>query len=246
MDVEHYPDGSIPAHLLEWVWEASPLLSGLSKYSTTSCAAVLRDGGGAELLLTERHSDGSYLVGALLPSPDHVHVAGGAPRTIVSPTAHGAASAVRSRLLPEYEQLVLQARLREVQADLHWLRDTEAGSVDTVDLDAALERFLIHAPYLIEAARRDDGKPLPAPETAALVRFDSLLARFQAGPGAQNGGKPDGLDEAMALWLESAQDLVDAVRATTLGPAEEPSHPAIAAAAPPKLPAAVAAPGRAR
>ncbi|MEK8146191.1 hypothetical protein NKH18_48125 [Streptomyces sp. M10(2022)] len=90
MEIEHYPDGSIPAHLLDWVWEASPVLSALSKYSTTSGAAILRDGGGTELLLTERQIDGSYLVGALLPSPDHVHVVGtGAPRTIIATTAHG-------------------------------------------------------------------------------------------------------------------------------------------------------------
>lgn len=112
VEIEHYPDGSIPAHLLDWVWEASPVLSALSKYSTTSGAAILRDGGGTELLLTERQIDGSYLVGALLPSRDHVHVVGtGAPRTIIATTAHGAAADARSRLLPEFEQLVLLAPL---------------------------------------------------------------------------------------------------------------------------------------
>ncbi|OKJ72235.1 hypothetical protein [Streptomyces sp. CB02460] len=244
VEVEHYPDGSIPAHLLEWVWEATPALSALSK-SRIPCAAILRDGDGTELLLTERPWNDTYLVGALLPSPDHVEVVGtGAPRTVVATTAHRAAADVRSRLLPEFEQLVLLARLREVQQDLRWVRNAEAGSVDTVDLDAALERFLIHAPYLIEAARRHDGKPLAGPEDAALVRFEILFARFQADAGGQNGGEPDGIDEATALWVESAEDLVDAVRSAILGPAGKPSHSAIATATPPKPPAAVTAPGR--
>ncbi|MGZ2362092.1 hypothetical protein LRE75_36455 [Streptomyces sp. 372A] len=117
--------------------------------------------------------------------------------------------------------------------------------MDTMDLGAALERFLIHAPYLIKAARRGDGKPLAGPEAAALVCFESLLARIQASPGGQNGAEPEGIDEATALWLESAEDLVDAVRAAILGPAEKPSRPVIATATPAKPPAAVAARGRA-
>ncbi|MFC9948218.1 hypothetical protein [Streptomyces pratensis] len=247
MEIEHYPDGSIPAHLLDWVWEASPVLSALSKYSTTSGAAILRDGGGTELLLTERQIDGSYLVGALLPSPDHVHVVGtGAPRTIIATTAHGAAADAHSRLLPEFEQLVFLARLREVQEDLHWVRDAEPGTVPTVDQDAALDRFLTHAPHLIEAARRGDGKPLAVPEAGVLVRVEILLARVQADAGARDNGEPRGMDEAMALWLESGEDLVDVVRATTVGPAEEPSRPAVATATPPKPPTAVAASGRTR
>lgn len=246
MDIEHYPDGSIPAHLLDCVWEASPVLSALSKYSTTSCAAVLRDGGGTELLLTERHWDGSYLVGALLPSPDHVHVVGtGAPRTIVATTAHGAAADTRSRLLPAFEQLVLLARLREVQEDLHWVQDAEPGTVPTGALDAALDRFLTHAPYLIEATRRDGDKPLAVSETAVLVRFEILLAGVQADAGARDGGEPGGMDEAMALWFESGKDLVDVVRAAAVGPAE-PSRPVIATATPSKPPTAPPAPGRTR
>ncbi|MCA1274142.1 hypothetical protein LCE32_29575 [Streptomyces sp. 7G] len=245
MDIEHYPDGTIPAHLLDWVWEASPVLSTLSKYRT-SCAAVLRDGGGTELLLTEQPWDGDYLVGTLLPSPDHVHIVGtGAPRTIIATTAHGAAADVRSRLLPEFEQLVLLARLHEVQEDLHWVRDAEPGSVDAVDLEAALERFLSHAPYLIEATRRANGKTLPAPDTAVLVRFESLLAPVQADNRTRGAGEPGDIDAAIALWLESGEDLVDVVRASA-DLAEKPSHPAITTATPPKPPTAVAATGRTR
>ncbi|MEV3950083.1 hypothetical protein AB0K57_20865 [Streptomyces halstedii] len=245
VDIEHYPDGTIPAHLLDWVWEAGPALSTLSKYRT-SCAAVLRDGGGTELLLTERLWDGSYLVGTLLPSPDHVHIVGtGAPRTIIATTAHGAAVDVRSRLLPEFEQLVLLARLREVQEDLQWVRDAEPGSVDAVDLEAALERFLSHAPYLIEATRRANGKTLPAPDAAVLVRFESLLAPVQGDSRTRGRGEPGDIDAAIALWLESGENLVDVVRASA-DLAEKPSHPAIATATPPKPPTAVAATGRTR
>ncbi|MGZ2362091.1 hypothetical protein LRE75_36450 [Streptomyces sp. 372A] len=89
VEVEHYPDGSIPAHLLEWVWEAAPALSALSK-SRIPCAAILRDGDGTELLLAERPWNDTYLVGTLLPSPDHVHVVGtGAPRTSLLPPPTG-------------------------------------------------------------------------------------------------------------------------------------------------------------
>ncbi|MER5825245.1 hypothetical protein ABT086_24035 [Streptomyces mirabilis] len=61
MDIEHYPDGCIPTHLLDWVWEAGPVLSPLVKYRNSG-AAILRDGGGTELLLAERPWDGQYLV----------------------------------------------------------------------------------------------------------------------------------------------------------------------------------------
>ncbi|ROQ70169.1 hypothetical protein EDD93_4678 [Streptomyces sp. 840.1] len=244
--MEHYPNGSIPSRLLDWVWEASPVLSALPKYRT-SCAAILRDGGGTELLLAEHPWDGSYLVGTLLPSPDHVDVVGtGAPRTVVATTAHGAAADVCSRLLPEFEQLVLLARLHEVQEDLRWVRDAEPGTVPTVDLEAALDRFLTHVPYLIEGTRWADGKPLAVPETAALVRLEILPSGVQADAGARDGGEPGGMGEAMALWLESDEDLVDVVRATIVGPAEKTARPAIATATPPKPPTAVAAPGWAR
>ncbi|MEK8146190.1 hypothetical protein NKH18_48120 [Streptomyces sp. M10(2022)] len=115
-----------------------------------------------------------------------------------------------------------------------------------MDQDAALDRFLTHAPYLIEATRRGDGKPLAVPETGVLIPFEILLARVQADVGARDNGEPGGMNEAMALWLESGEDLVDVVRATTVGPAEEPSRPAVATATPPKPPTAVAAPGRTR
>jgi hypothetical protein len=243
VDIEHYPDGSIPAYLLDWVWEASPVLYARSEYHT-SCAAILRDGGGTELLLTERPWGHSYLVGTLLPSPDEVDVVGAAPRTVIATTAHGAAADVRSRLLPEFEQLVHLARLREVQEELQWVRDAKPGTVPAVDLDGALDRFLTHGPYLIAATRRADSKPLVVQDTAVLVRFEILLARVQADAGGRGGHQTGGTDEAMALWLESGEDLIAVVRATTIGPAPEPSRPAAATATPPKPPAAVA--GRTR
>jgi hypothetical protein len=244
VNIEHYPDGSIPAHLLDWVWEASPVLSTLVRYRTPG-AAILRDGGGTELLLVERPWDGWYLIGTLLPSPDHLNVVGAGPRTVNATTACEAAADVRSLLLPEFEQLVHLARLREVQEDLDWVRDAEPGTVDDVELDAALDRFLTHAPYLLAATRRADVKPLAVSETAVLVRFEILLAQAQADAGARDEPAPYGTDEALALWLEAGEDLLDVVRTATVGPAEGPSRPAVTAATPPKPPAAVAA-GRTR
>ncbi|MFD7017505.1 hypothetical protein [Streptomyces sp. NPDC059928] len=244
VSIEHYPNGAVPAQLLDWVWEASPVLSTLAKYRTPG-AAILRDGGGSELLLAERPGDGRYLIGTLLPSPDHVHVVGAGPRTVNAATAREAAADVRSLLLPEFEQLVHLARLREVQKDLDWVHGVEPGTVDDVERDAALARFLTHAPYLLAATRRAGVKPLDVSETAVLVRFEILLARAQADPGARGGTAPGGTDEALALWLDAGEDLLDVVRTVTVAPAEEPSRPAVTAATPPKPPAAVAA-GRTR
>ncbi|WP_327352847.1 hypothetical protein [Streptomyces sp. NBC_01304] len=244
VSIEHYPDGAIPAHLLDWVWEASPALSTLDK-SRTPGAAILRDGGGTELLLVERPRDSQYLIGTLLPSPDHLNVVGAGPRTVVATTAREAAADVRSLLLPEFEQLVHLARLREVQEDLDWVHGVEPGTVDAVELDGALDRFLTHAPYLLATTRRADIKPLAASETAVLIRFEILLARAPADTGARSEPAAGSTDEALALWLEAGEDLLDVVRTATVRPAGEPARPAITSVTPPKPPAAVAA-GRTR
>lgn len=244
VSIEHHPDGSVPAQLLDWVWEASPVLSTLATYRIPS-VAILRDGGGTELLLTERPWDGRYLIATLLPSPDHLNVVGAGPRTVNATTVHGAAADVRSRLLPEFEHLVHLARLREIQDDLDWVHGIEPGTVDTVELDAALDRFLTHAPHLLAATRRAGVTPLAANETAVLVRFENLLARVPADADTPAVPEPSSTDEALALWLEAGEDLLDVVRTATVSPAEESSRPAVTAATPPKPPAAVAA-GRTR
>ncbi|MFD7862168.1 hypothetical protein [Streptomyces sp. NPDC059783] len=244
VSIEHYPDRAVPSHLLDWVWEASPVLSTLGTYRVPG-AAILRDGAGTELLLAERSWDGRYVIGTLLPSPDHLHVIGVGPRTVVAATAREAAADVRSRLLPEFEQLVHLSRLREVQQDLDWVRSVEPGTVDAVELDAALDRFLTHAPYLLAAIRRSGTKPLAAGGTAVLTRFETLLSRAPADAGTRSGSEADGVDEALALWLEAGEDLLDVIRTSTVSPAEEPARPAITAATPPKPPAAVAT-GRTR
>ncbi|KMS74105.1 hypothetical protein ACM01_15925 [Streptomyces viridochromogenes] len=246
VSIEHYPDGIIPAQLLGWVWEASPVMSALSKYRTSG-AAILRDGAGTELLLAERPWDGRYVVAALLPSPDHLHVTGAGPRTVVATHAHAAAADVRSLLLPEFEQLVHLARLREVQEDLDWVREEfEPGTAPAVDLDAALDRFLTHAPYLIAAVRRAGNKPPATRDAVVLDRFEILLAaRSPSGDDARSRREPGGTDEAMVVWLELGEDLIDVVRSTTVGPAEEP-RPAVATSTLPKPPVAVAASGRSR
>ncbi|MBA2950263.1 hypothetical protein [Streptomyces himalayensis] len=244
VSIEHYPDGSVPAQLQDWVWEASPVLSSLATYRVPG-VAVLRDGGGTELLLTERPWDGRYLIAALMPSPDHLNAAGVGPRTVVATTAHGATVDVRSRLLPEFEHLVHLARLREVQDDLDWVHGVEPGTVDAVELDAALDRFLTHAPYLLAATRRAAVKSLAASERAVLVRFENLLARDPAEADTPGAPEPISTDEALALWLEAGEDLLDVVCTATAGPAEESSRPAVTAATPPKPPTAVTA-GRTR
>ncbi len=245
VSIEHYPDGSFPETHLNWVWEASPVLSSLTQYRVPGMA-VISDGGGTELLLAERPWDGRYLIGALVPSPDHLDVVGAGPRTVIAATAHGAAADVCSRLLPEFEQLVHLARLREVQDELDWVRAAEPGTVDAVELESALDRFLTHAPHLIETTRRAGAKTLTASEAAVLVRFENLLARALADiTGNRDVSGPGAADEALALWLEAGGDLLDAVRTATVSPAEDRSRPAITAATPPKTPSAVAA-GRTR
>ncbi|MFD4257639.1 hypothetical protein ACFWR9_08405 [Streptomyces sp. NPDC058534] len=240
MSIEHYPSGSIPAQHLNWVWEASPVLSTLAKYRIPG-VAVLCDGGGTELLLVERPWDRRYLIGTLLPSPDHLNVIGAGPSTAIVTTARMAVADVCSRLLPEFAHLVDLARLREVQDDLDWVHSVEPGTVDAVELDAALDRFLTHAPYLLAATRRASVKLLTASEMAVLVRFENLLAQTQDAAGAQAVPEPHGTDEALALWLEAGENLLDVVRAATANPAAEPSRPAVTTATPPKPPAAVTA-----
>ncbi|MEU8784837.1 hypothetical protein [Streptomyces sp. NPDC048637] len=155
---------------------------------------------------------------------------------------------MRSLLLPEFEQLVHLARLQEVHEDLNWVREeVEPGTVHAADLEAALDRFLTHAPYLIAATRRADAKPLAAQDAVLLDRFETLLTtRPQSDGDARSGLKQGSADDAMALWLELGQNLIEAVRATTIGSAKEPSRPAATASTPPKPPAAATTAGRSR
>ncbi|MEU9369551.1 hypothetical protein AB0D71_33730 [Streptomyces avermitilis] len=158
---------------------------------------------------------------------------------------------MRSRLLPEFEQLVNLARLREVQEDLNWLRDdVEPGTVPypyPADLDATLERFLTHAPYLIAASRRAGSKPLAAQDADVLDCFETLLTTLtQSSDDAGSGLEPGGTGEAMAVWLESGEDLVAVVRTATVASSGGPSRPTVSTSTPPKPPAAAAATGRTR
>ncbi|MFF4363808.1 hypothetical protein [Streptomyces sp. NPDC001604] len=110
-----------------------------------------------------------------------------------------------------------------------------------------MERFLTHAPYLITASRRVGAKPLAAQDAKVLDRFETLLASLtQSSDDAGSGLEPGGTYEAMAVWLESDEDLITVVRSATGGSSQGPSRPTVSTSTPPKPPAAAAATGRTR
>lgn len=224
--VETFPSQRTPGDLLERLWDSGPLMSNLEKIRVP-CAAILRDGAGTELLLVERPGDRQYLVGALLPSPDHVNATAPGPRSIIAHNAHLAAGAIRIGLLPEYEQAVHLSRLHEVEDDLTWAQETfEPGTVLTPyppDLDAALDRFLTHASEFIATLRRPGSKPLTGQETAFLDRIEAdLQAAREANSGkpASTGSADDAPlpVDAMELWLTEGEQLIEMARDITSPP----------------------------
>lgn len=209
------------------------------------CAAILRDGVGTELLLVERPGDGQYLVGALLPSPDYINATAPGPRCVIAHNAHLAAGAIRIGLLPEYEQAVHLSRLREVEDDLQWAQETfEPGTVLTPyppDLDAALDRFLTHAPELITALRRPGSKPLTGREAAFLDRIEADLEtarQANSGKSAPTGSADDAPRpvDAMELWLTEGEQLIEMSRDITRPPSKAPGRAGIRTTPPPAPP----------
>ncbi|AJT62521.1 hypothetical protein T261_0832 [Streptomyces lydicus] len=244
-EIEHYPEEQNPGALLDFLWDSGPYTANLENHRVP-CAAILRDGAGTELLLLERPRDGHYLVAALLPDGDHVNVTAPGPRSIAEPNAHFAASAVSARLLPEYERALHLSRLREVEEDLRWAHETfEPGTVGMPypqDLDAALDRFLTHAPHLIAASRRPGAKPMTPQETAVLDRFETVLDAVRSdATGARVG--PVGEADAMSVWLSEGEDLIELVSAANPAATAESARPGVAAITPPKPPAAVGSTG---
>ncbi|MEU3747290.1 MULTISPECIES: hypothetical protein [Streptomyces] len=189
------------------------------------CAAIVRDGAGTELLLAQRPWDGQYLAGALLPSPDHLNVTAPAPHCVMARTVSGLVAKIGARLLPEYEHAVLLSRLKEVEEDLHWVGNLEPGTGADRDLDAALDRFLMHAPSVIDLLRRTKGPSLSAVQTALVDRVEAGLDAATAGEGA----------DAMAAWLEDGADLIELARIAATPPTTG-SHTDISAAAAPPTP----------
>ncbi|AZM56320.1 hypothetical protein DMA15_30110 [Streptomyces sp. WAC 01529] len=224
-DVEPLPQKQDhPYYLRDFVWEAGEI-SDLLDRSPLGFAAILRDGGGTELLLVERPSDGAYMVGALIPSPDHVHVTAPAPRSVIASDARLVARFTQTRLLPDYKRAVHLSRLDEAERDLRWARD-KPGAHDPVDLQAALYRFRAHAIAFIATLREDT--PLSAEQTIFLERMHNGLNLD-----ALDDPDPATLADAEAVWLVDGQELIEMARAATPAPLAPPAKPKKLAAAPP-------------
>lgn len=184
-----------------------------------------------------------FLRQALLPSPDCLNVTVPGPRSIAEPNAHLAATAIRVRLLPEYEQAIHLARLSEAEDDLRWAHKTfEPGAVHApypADLDAALHRFLTHAPHLIAARRRPGAKPLTPQEAAALDHFDAALSPGRSAGSAASDAPADESAthaHAMTLWLTEGEQLIEMARDITRPPSTGPARAEIRTTPPPAAP----------
>ncbi|MFD4476430.1 hypothetical protein ACFWPU_10000 [Streptomyces sp. NPDC058471] len=231
-DVEPLPQEQDPHYLRDFLWETGNIYNLLER-GPLGFAAILRDGGGTELLMIERPSDGSYMVGALIPSPDYVHVTGPAPRSVTASDARLAARFIQTRLLPDYERAVHLSRLDEAEEDLRWaLEAREPGEYDTVDLEAALYRFRTHATAFIATLR--GGQPLSAEQAVFLDRVEDGLRLDEL-----DDPDPEALSDAGVVWLIDGEELIEMARAATPPAPVTPTKPkALATAA---LPPAVAA-----
>ncbi|MEU1073544.1 MULTISPECIES: hypothetical protein [unclassified Streptomyces] len=224
-DVEPLREEHDKHHLREYLWATDAMNHSLDK-NGPGFAAVLRDGGGTELLLIEHPSDGSYAVGALVPSPDYVRVTAPAPRSITADEAWLAAGLIQRRLLPDYERAVHLSRLDEAEHDLRWAQERESGTHDTVGLESALSRFRTHAVAFIATLR---ATPLPVEQAIFLDRIEDGLSLQEL-----DDADPEALADAKAVWLIDGKELIEMARAAT--------PPASARRATPKSPPAATLP----
>ncbi|MEU7646326.1 hypothetical protein [Streptomyces huasconensis] len=225
-DVEPLLQEHAPHYFRDFLWETGEIYDLLDR-AQPGFVASLRDGGGTELLLVERPSDGAYMVGALTPSPDYLDVTAPAPRSVIASDARLAARITETRLLPDYERAVHLSRLDEAERDLHWARDKqEPGAYDAVDLQAALHRFRDHAVAFIATLR--DKTTLSAEQTTFLARMENGLNLD-----APDEPDPESLADAEAVWLVDGQELIEMARAATPAPVTPPAKPKSPATAPP-------------
>ncbi|MFH9071450.1 hypothetical protein [Streptomyces alboflavus] len=222
-------------YLRDYLWETGTL-HGLLQTNSLGFAAILRDGGGTELLLAERPSDGSYIVAALTPSPDHVRVTGPAPRSVIASDARLAARFIQTRLLPDYERAVHLSRLDEAEEDLRWAQEHGPGTYDTVDLEAALYRFRTHATAFIATLRAST--PLSTEQAIFLDRMEDGLRLDEL-----EDPDPEALADAGAVWLIDGEELIEMTRAATPPAPVTPAKPKALTAATLPPPAVVTAHG---
>ncbi|MEV5979652.1 hypothetical protein [Streptomyces sp. NPDC052114] len=227
-DIEALREQQDQHYLRDFLWETGAL-HGLLETNRLGFAAILRDGGGTELLLAERPSDGAYLVGALAPSPDYVRVTAPAPRTVTASDARLAARFIQTRLLPDYGRAVYISRLDEVEEDLRWAQEREPGTYDTVDLDAALYRFRAHAIAFIATLR--DTTTLSTDQAVFLDRMEDGLSLDDL-----DDPDPEALANAEVLWLNGGEELIEMAHAAT-PPASIPPRQSARHCPPPHSPA---------
>ncbi|PZT68345.1 hypothetical protein DN402_09150 [Streptomyces sp. SW4] len=200
-------------YLRDYLWETGSLYTLLDT-KPLGFAAILRDGGGTELLLVERPSDGSYMVGALTPSPDHLHATAPAPRSVIASDAQLAARFIQSRLLPDYERAVHLSRLHEVEQDLRWAQEAhEPGTYPTVESQAALYRFRTHA---AQGRRREGAEVF---ERHVAPHANTLLAAARSAVDAMPPARHH------AAWRELIDDMAhaaDQIRSIRSAPASQP------------------------
>ncbi|MCD9193413.1 hypothetical protein [Streptomyces albireticuli] len=190
--------------LVPWLWDAGELSQAIQT-TRIPYAAVLTDGTGINLLLTERpghHHD--YVVGAFAPDGfddnyDEPH----APSSIVVPgAAQPSAHAISHRFLPAYHQAVHTRRTAAVASALGRIREegqtweaikesgrySDGSPLAPEGLPGAEEAFvglswfefrdvLLHAPAVLERCRPADSA-WPQ-DTAALDRLQGALGRGQ-------------------------------------------------------------------
>lgn len=237
-DVEPLREQQDRHYLRDYLWEVGTL-HGLLQTNSLGFAAILRDGGGTELLLAERPSDGSYIVGALTPSPDHVRVTAPAPRSVIASDARLAARFIQTRPLPDYERAVHLSRLDEAEEDLRWAQEHEPGTYDIVDLEAALYRFRAHAIAFIATLR--ETTPLSAEQAVFLDRMEDGLNLDDL-----DDPDPEALADAGAVWLVDGEELIEMARAATPAAPGAPAKPKALTTSALPPPAVAAAPGARR
>ncbi|MFH8562554.1 hypothetical protein [Streptomyces sp. NPDC017988] len=214
-DVEPLLQEHAPHYLRDFLWETGEIYDLLDR-AQPGFVASLRDGGGTELLLVERPSDGAYMVGALTLSPDYLDVTAPAPRSVIASDARLAARITETRLLPDYERAVhLSGLERSGAGPALGAGQAGAGGVQRRGPAGRLYRFRDHAVAVFAALR--DNTTLSAEQTTFLDRMENGLNLD-----APDDPDPETLADAEAVWLVDGQELIEMARAATPAPVTPP------------------------
>lgn len=231
--VENYALKLWQEDLASCLWSTGPVADTLDQHRMPWAAILQRDDG-VELTVLNAPDHDLYHVGALTCRdvyPDELVTP--PPGVTVHPTPDGAATVIRTHLLPDFARAVLHCQVNSLEEDLSWIREEfEAGTVPEpppTHLVDAFTRFTTTAPHIVSAVRALG--TLNEHGAAFLQKVDDIVGTSTASPEATSALP---YADPLAWWLAEGGEGLFALARRAVPDSEPPAAEASRALASPR------------